>query len=118
MNFKLKIGVFGQKLAADYLKKKDYEIQAENYFAKIGEIDLIAIKDGQIIFIEVKTRLSDKFGLPEEAVDEKKKEKLYQTGLKYLKEKQINHENFRFDCLAIEIDRLNKIAKIRHHKGI
>jgi len=118
MNLKLQIGDFGQKLAANYLQKKGYDILAEKYFAKVGEIDLIVQKNGQIIFVEVKTRLSNKFGLPEEAIDEFKKEKLYAAGLKYLEEVQIKNENFRWDCVAIEIDKANKIAKIRHHKGI
>jgi len=115
---KKQIGNFGQQLAADFLLGKSYKILAQNYFTKVGEIDLIAEKDGQIVFVEVKTRLSDKFGLPEDAVDRKKREKMHQAGLKYLEEKQIESENFRFDIVAVEIDRFKKVAKIRHHKGI
>jgi len=118
MNYKLRIGDYGQKLAVDFLTKRKYKILGEKFFTKDGEIDLIAEQNGQLIFIEVKTRLSDKFGLPEEAVDRQKKEKMSEAGLQYLAEKQIGHDNYRFDCIAIEIDKKNKKAVIRHHKGI
>jgi len=115
---KKQIGDFGQQLAADFLLGRGYKILTKNYFARAGEIDLIAEKDGQVVFVEVKTRLSDKFGLPEEAVDNKKREKMHLAGLKYLEEKQIENDNFRFDIVAVEIDKKSKKAVIRHHKGI
>ena len=118
MYYKLRIGDYGQKLAVDFLTKRKYRILSEKFFTKDGEIDVIAEQAGQLIFIEVKTRLSDKFGLPEEAVDRQKKEKMQQAGLNYLADKQVNNDNYRFDCIAIEIDKKNKKAVIRHHKGI
>ncbi|MCX6745254.1 MAG: YraN family protein [Candidatus Parcubacteria bacterium] len=118
MDHNIKIGSFGQQLAADFLKQRNYQIVAQNYYTRLGEIDLIAIKDGQLIFVEVKTRLSEKFGLPEEAVTDRKKEKMYQTALQYLEKEKVNHDNFRFDILAVMIDRYGKKAVIRHHKNI
>ncbi|MCX6745963.1 MAG: YraN family protein [Candidatus Parcubacteria bacterium] len=118
MTWKMIIGDYGQKIAAEFLAKRGYQILAQKYFTREGEIDLVGQKDGQLIFFEVKTRLSDKYGLPEEAIDAKKKEKMSEAALKYLVEKQIEHDNYRFDCVAIEIDKGNKIARIRHHKGI
>jgi len=115
---KKQIGNFGQQVAADFLLGRGYKILAQNFFTPQGEIDLILEKDGQLVFVEVKTRLSDKFGLPEEAVDNKKREKMHQAGLKYLEEKQIKSDNFRFDIVAVEIDKDKKNAKIRHHKGM
>jgi putative endonuclease len=112
------IGDFGQQLAADFLLKRGYLILAEKYYTREGEIDIVAQKDQQIIFIEVKTRSSAKFGLPEEAIDRQKKEKMQQAALLYLQEKPISDDNYRFDCLAIEIDKKNKKAVIRHHKCI
>ena len=112
------VGIFGQKLAADFLRQKKYQIEAENFRAREGEIDIIAAKDGQLVFVEVKTRLSNRFGLPEEAVSESKLEKMRQTALKYLELKQLNHDNYRFDIVAIEIDKAQKKAIIRHYKNI
>ena len=118
MNYKGQIGSFGQKLAADFLRRKKYQIEAENFRTRQGEIDIIATQDGQLVFVEVKTRLSNRFGLPEEAVSQSKLEKMQQTALKYLKQQQINHDNYRFDIVAIEIDKAQKKAAIRHYKNI
>lgn len=118
MTFKIKIGKFGQQLAAQFLLKKGYQFLTANYYCRQGEIDLIFSDQGQLVFVEVKTRLSADFGLPEEAIDQIKKEKLYQSGLQYLEKEQINHDNWRIDGIAIEIDKANKKVQIRHHKNI
>ena len=117
MQLKNIIGDFGQKIARDFFQKRGYKIRTENFFTQNGEIDLIVEKDSQIVFAEVKTRLSDKFGLPEEAIDKKKIGRLRLAALKYLAEAQIGNDNYRFDCVAVEIDKKHKKAKIRHHKN-
>lgn len=118
MNTKGKIGSFGQKLAVDYLCGKDFKLEAENFRTRQGEIDIIVSQAGQLIFVEVKTRLSDRFGLPEEAVSESKLEKMRLTAMQYLEQNQLNTDNFRFDIVAIVIDKANKKAIIRHYKNI
>jgi putative endonuclease len=118
MNHKGQVGSFGQKLAVDFLRQRKYQIEAENFRTRQGEIDIIALRDGQVIFVEVKTRLSDRFGLPEEAVSASKLEKMRLTAYKYLKENGVNHDNFRFDIVAIVIDKADKKANIRHYKNI
>ncbi len=118
MNLKAKIGRFGQDLAREYLTRKGYLILAENFYCQAGELDLIAQKDDQLVFIEVKTRRSRKFGLPEEAVNRTKREKMHKAALVYLAQEKIKNNIFRFDCLALEIDKEAKTAKIRHHKAI
>jgi len=118
MNQKIKIGKFGQQLAGQFLQNRNYQILAENYYSRVGEIDIIAQKDEQIVFIEVKTRTTENFGTPEEAVDDKKRNKMYDTALKYLSENKVDHDNFRLDMIAIIIDQDNMKAQIRHHQNI
>ncbi|MDD5341659.1 MAG: YraN family protein [Patescibacteria group bacterium] len=118
MDTKIKIGKFGQDLAAEFLLKRNYRILGHNFFSRLGEIDLVAENDGQLVFVEVKTRLSDRFGLPEEALTKLKLEKIRETALEYLVKNKINHENYRFDLIAVEIDKKNKVAKIRHYKNV
>jgi len=118
MNIKNKIGIFGQDLAKDFLQQREYQILTENYYTQAGEIDIICQKDEQLVFIEVKTRTSQEFGIPEQAIDKNKKEKLHKTALNYLQENKISQENWRIDCIAIEINKDTKTAKIRHHKNI
>ncbi|HDQ22879.1 MAG TPA: YraN family protein [Candidatus Uhrbacteria bacterium] len=112
------IGDFGQQIAKRYLLNKNYKILGENYYCREGEIDLIAQKGSQIVFLEVKTRLSRNFGLPEEAVGKEKKEKMEKAALAYLEKEKVKNENYRFDLMAVEIDKQDQKARIRHHKAI
>ena len=64
MNVKRKIGDFGEDLAARYMIEKGYEILCRNFSKPYGEIDIIAIKDDIICFVEVKTRKSTQYGYP------------------------------------------------------
>ena len=87
------LGQSGEEWACAYLLKKGYVILERNFCNKLGEIDLIA-KDGQIIcFIEVKTRISNKYGEPFLAVNWFKQRKMIKLALSYLK--------FRFHTVEI-----------------
>ncbi|MEW6416667.1 MAG: YraN family protein [Nitrospirota bacterium] len=95
------LGTEGEELAVRFLKnKKGYKIITRNYKTPIGEIDIIA-KDGDtLVFIEVKTRTDDSFGYPFEAVNKRKKQKLKNLALFYLKN-QGKEFPIRFDVLSI-----------------
>ncbi len=112
------IGAWGEKLAADFLVSRDYEIIDRHFQTRLGEIDLIARQAGQIIFVEVKTRTNNNFGLPEEAIDQRKKMKLIETARWYLARRSGEAENYRIDSIAVEIDRGQKKIRIRHSKNI
>ena len=80
------LGAWGEAQTADYLRRNGYKILAANYRTRFGEIDLIAQKDGILVFVEVKTR---KFGVnvrPSEQVTPKKLERIRLAGLSYLAE--------------------------------
>ena len=68
-------GKAGEEMAAHDLQRRGYQIIQRNYRCRLGEIDLIAEKDGALFFIEVKTRTSDYFGLPQENVGWRKQGK-------------------------------------------
>ena len=70
------LGVNGENLAAQYLEANGWRILERNFRIRRAEIDLIAEREGMIVFVEVKTRLSNKFGRPAEAVDERKQRKI------------------------------------------
>lgn len=93
-------GKDGEKLASRYLEGKGYEILEKNFRYKRGEIDLVAKKEGLLIFIEVKTRSGTGFGYPEEAVDEKKEEMVMDTADQYVYDKNWNGP-IRFDIISI-----------------
>ena len=79
-------GQIGENAAADVLRAKGYRILKQNYRCRYGEIDIIAERDGDVSFVEVKTRQSLKFGWPSEAVNEEKIKHIKRAARCYLNE--------------------------------
>ncbi len=95
------LGVKGEDLAVKFLKKKGYKILSRNYRTPLGEIDIVAEDGETLVFVEVKTRTDDAYGLPFEAVNHKKREKLRKVALYYLKNVRRRDAASRFDVLSI-----------------
>ena len=90
----------GEKIACRYLSEKGYQILVQNWRWGKGELDIIVKKEAVLVFVEVKTRSTNTFGTPEEAVTEKKQNLLYELAVEYMY--RIDHEaEFRFDIIAI-----------------
>jgi len=106
----IKVGDLGEQAAADYLQEVGYELLERKYRLKIGEIDIIAKKDHTIVFIEVKTRRSTRYGFPAEAVTYRKQQKIINTALCYLKQINQNNASCRFDVMEIFLTELNVIT--------
>ncbi len=93
-------GKEGERLAREYLESRGYEILEENWtFGKV-EIDLIAWKDRQIIFIEVKTRTGTGFGQPHDFVNEAKQRNLSHAAEEYIFLMEHKGE-VRFDIISV-----------------
>jgi putative endonuclease len=96
------VGSKGEDLAVEFLKDRGYGIIGRNYKTPIGELDIIA-KDGEtLVFVEVKTRSSNAFGYPFEAVGPRKKHKLKNLALLYLKNQKKSCA-VRFDVISINL---------------
>lgn len=96
------LGIKGEVLAKEYLINKGYKIIDTNYKNKIGEIDIIAKLKNTIVFVEVKARESVKFGLPREAVNFYKQQKIRNVAIGYLKFKGLYEKvSVRFDVIDI-----------------
>ena len=96
--------IYGKRseiIAADYLKDKGYKILETNYKNKIGEIDVIAQDKDYIVFVEVKARLSQKFGHPLDAIDERKQQKIHAVASLYLVTHKKYNKPCRFDAISI-----------------
>ena len=110
-------GKQGEKIAEEYLKNKGYEILERNFhYSKFAELDLVARLGNEIIFVEVKTRTTDTFGAPEEAVDYRKMQNIFIASKHYLKEKNIQNLKPRIDVIAIILN--EKEFKIRHIENL
>ena len=111
MNYRKDLGAKGEQKAAKYLQKKGYEILEKNWRYKKTEIDIIAGYEGKIVFVEVKTRQSLKYGYPEESVNATKIESLQKAAEAYLFERNDNPD-IRFDVIAISPE--DGMEKIEH----
>ena len=110
------LGPFGETVAQLQYQKQGFRILTKNFFnrkgKRIGEIDFIAIKHNNIHFVEVKTRSSNFFGKPEEALHKLKKIRLERAAQYFL----IGHRKYKafmphIDLVAIEINRFDKSLK-------
>lgn len=96
-----KLGKLGEELAENYLKCNGYKIIEKNFRSRFGEIDLIAIKNNILSFIEVKTRTSIKYGLPMEAVNYTKQKHIYLTGEYYILKNSIKNKEITLDVIEV-----------------
>ena len=136
MRGKRRYGEIGEDYAVTLLKKNGYQILQRNYKSKIGEIDIIAIdpstrspkaqggpsvtssgssgseSDGTLVFVEVKTRWSRKYGKPEEAVTKKKLAKIKIVGQQYHRTYENLPKKLRIDVVAIEVEK-GKVASAK-----
>jgi len=94
------IGKWGEEVASEYLTKKGHEILGQNVRTPYGEIDIVAKQTNTIIFVEVKTRTSNKMGLPEEAITAKKREHMIACAEHYAAENEIDH--WQINVISIE----------------
>ena len=113
MNTKI-LGNAGEDLACRYLEKRGYKILERNkHYSRFCELDIIAQEKNTTVFVEVKTRKSDAFGTPAEAVTKTKLENIKKGVQYYLSENKV--KNFRIDVICIT---LKPEIKIEHLKNI
>ena len=107
-------GSKGEDLACEYLKKNGYEILERNkHFSNLCEIDIIAKFKDKYVFVEVKTRQTDNFGSPFEAITKTKYNNIKTGVFSYLKENNI--KNYQIDAIAIT---MKPELKIEHIKNV
>ena len=109
---RLNIAKIGETLAAQHLKARGYEILAQNYRVRRGEIDII-VQDGEFtVFVEVKTRRSLKFGLPQASVTLQKQRQISKVALAYLQAQNLLDAPCRFDVIAIHLSPQLKLLRL------
>ena len=99
--------LFGKKsegIAVRHLKRKGYKIVEQNYRNRIGEIDIIARDRDTLVFVEVKSRSTNKFGDPKWAITPTKQRKISMVALAYLKTLDQGDAKARFDVVCIQED--------------
>ena len=96
------LGLSGEDLACDALTRRGYAIVERRYRTRAGEIDIIARDDATLVFVEVKTRITDTFGGAAVAVTAWKQRRLRHLALDYISRHHLHDLPCRFDVVAID----------------
>ena len=112
------LGKIGEKIAGDFLKDNGYNIIEQNCQNRWGEIDLVCKKDDSIVFVEVKTRIGEQFGLPEDAINKNKVHKLIKNSKAYMAYKANNTYSYRIDAICVVLDENMDLQRINHYENI
>ncbi len=94
------LGYWGEQRAAEYLEAKGYGIMARNWRMGARDIDIVAHKDGTVVFVEVKTRRDNRYAEPEQAVDAKKIRSLTTAASAFMKQNRVDADA-RFDIVTV-----------------
>ena len=98
------LGRTGENLAVAHLERSGYLILERNVFMRRGEIDVIARQGGDLVFVEVKTRTSNRFGTPEDAITPAKIRSLARAVQEYLYANLLMEESARCDVVTVSMD--------------
>jgi putative endonuclease len=114
-------GRLGEKMAGEFLTKKGYQILERNFRTRFGEIDLIVTKNNVLVFVEVKLKIGEDFGTPEEMIDKKKLWQVEKTAQRFLIENpsyEKKYESFQFDAVCVVLDESREVKRISHYENI
>jgi putative endonuclease len=110
-----RLGGAGERLAAAWLEDRGYRVLARNWRCPYGELDLIVEHDGELVFVEVKTRRGDRLGAPEEAITAAKRVHLVASVAAYRDATASPAEQpYRIDVIAVDLAPSGKLLGLRH----
>jgi putative endonuclease len=114
---RLKTGQIGENIAKGYLENKGYKIAERNYKTKYAEIDLIGIRQGVMVFFEVRTKRGEVFGSPEDTLNWAKLRKVSANAQAYMAFKKWTGP-CRIDAICIVLGEDDKAKRIDHYENI
>jgi len=120
-NLNYQTGKFGEDLAKQYLIKNGYEILTSNFRSRFGEIDIIASKNNALIFVEVKLKIGEETGQPEEMINSKKISQIQKMAEIFLQKNSSLAQKFplwRIDAICIVLNPDGSSKRITHWKNI
>lgn len=111
------LGRWGEKHCEKFLKKQGYAFVARNFSCKAGELDLVMCCDeGALVFVEVKTRQSEKFAPAQDAVGYKKRQRMKYTAKSFVEQYKLKGRLMRFDVMAVVLGEKGPV-EVRHYKN-
>jgi putative endonuclease len=111
------VGKIGESLAKEFLEKQGYKIIEQNYKTKYAEIDLVASKNRELVFVEVRTKIGENFGTPEDTINKQKLWKVLQNAKSYLAFKNWQ-EHARIDAICIVLNPNYTVSRLTHYENI
>ena len=105
------LGDYGEALARRAYEQAGYAVLAQNWRGNAGEIDLVLERDGCVVVCEVKTRATERYGVPAEAVDWRKQRRLRTLAVEFLAAHKPSCRTVRFDVVSIVSGRLHIIEE-------
>ncbi len=109
------LGRGGESLAVTWLEARGMRVLARNWRCPYGEVDVIALQNGVLIFVEVKTRRGERMGAPEEAITPAKRRHMVATAQAYMAERGCEEQPFRLDVLAVQLTPGGTLLEVRHY---
>jgi len=116
MMTKKELGAWGESVASEQIARRGFVLLEKNFRCRIGEVDIVAMDNKTLTFIEVKTRTSLDFGFPSEAINPSKKHKYHQIALSYINHKRFKDIEIRFDVIEILLSK-NGSYTVNHIKN-
>lgn len=114
-------GKIGEQIAKELLIKKGYRILQSNFRTRFGEIDLVASKNKKLVFVEVKLKVGEDFGLPEEMISKAKLTQIRKMAEVFLQSNQQiikDYFSFQIDAICIVFDQNKMSKRISHWENI
>lgn len=111
------VGRYGEKLAVRHLQAKGFVILVQRWRCSRGEIDVVAVDDGCLVVVEVKTRRSVSAGTPQEAVTAAKLARLRVLAALWLEQQEVSWRDVRIDVVTVSIPR-SGAARVEHLRAI
>jgi putative endonuclease len=115
---KVRLGQRGEELALAELSRCGYQVVARNWRSRVGEVDVVAQRDGAWHFFEVRTRRGREFGTPEESLTPAKQRRMVNVALTYLAEHDLNDVAWRVGLVAVEMDRAGRLLRVEIYDSL
>lgn len=116
-----KKGKRGEDIAESYLIKNNFQIIEKNFSNRFGEIDIIATKDNNLHFVEVKLKVGEDFGSPEEMINKRKLHQIKRISeLFLLKNKSLaeKYPHLQIDAVCIVLDNIGEVSRLNHYENM
>ncbi|MDP4007262.1 MAG: YraN family protein [bacterium] len=110
------IGKEGEETARKYLESKEYKIVEQNYKTKRAEIDIIARRKNELVFVEVRTKHHEQYGTPEETINYQKRMRLQRNAEAYVHKTKYRGP-YRIDAICLIINGTG-LQRIDHYESI